>query len=404
MCFYLNSNAFISSTSAVLRTSNIASSFCNLRHRPRKYGKPQINSRSVISSALNRPGQKRKSNAKKQPVIRHADAEVLNESDFDTFDVDEVDDNSQFIHLIELDGDEEDDEDGYDDDYEIDDEGPMPIGEDDRHVNEFDFRVENKVLARPYEKDLTDLDRSDYDEDVHEGEFDFRSKNVTVDFANKTISLVNKSDFDKLQAMQTNFGDGEESEMDDDDDDDGDDEDSVGGVKAYDDNGMMVVDVQAPVKRKEERARTRSLLDAITTQPEPNTAFAADAESQPPIELDESAEYIHTVVQAADTRKANDIRVLRVSKLTHITSFIVIATGNSAPQIRAIANLIEEDLTKNHKLEPRRIDGVPTSGWILLDCMLLRLLAFPFPSLSPPFRVTKLAYMAFITNNWFILC
>lgn len=136
-------------------------------------------------------------------------------------------------------------------------------------------------------------------------------------------------------------------------------------------DGVTVVDINAPQRRKKERRRTTALINAINTQPVPGTTFAADAEALPDLEEDEITEFIRTAVSAADKRKGEDILALRVSTLTCITSFIVFVTGRNTPQLRAISNIIEEDLAKKHELEPRRIDGVPASGWILLDCKLV---------------------------------
>lgn len=131
-----------------------------------------------------------------------------------------------------------------------------------------------------------------------------------------------------------------------------------------------VIDVSVPQREKRLRKRTSSLIESISTQPVPGTAFTADADEMPDIESDEIAEYVRTAASAADERKGENIVALRVSKLTEITSFIVIISAKNTPQMRAISNLVEESIGKKHGMEPRRTDGVPNSGWILLDCKL----------------------------------
>lgn len=138
-----------------------------------------------------------------------------------------------------------------------------------------------------------------------------------------------------------------------------------------DDEGLNVVDVMsdhdiATRKRKRVKKNVDVLLQEIDVPP--TTLFTSDADRQPPIQEDETTKYVRTAVKAADQRKAEDIVALRVSKLTYITSFVVVATGNNAPQLRAISNLVEGDLKKEYDLSPKRIDGIPNSGWILLDC------------------------------------
>ncbi|CDF40514.1 unnamed protein product [Chondrus crispus] len=164
---------------------------------------------------------------------------------------------------------------------------------------------------------------------------------------------------EKLLVEHSDYADMSEFIVDVDDDDDD-----------LDENIVEVIGPDGEVKeekRKKIRKRTGSFVDEINMPPD--SALTSDADRQPPISEDETAQYIRTAVKAADERKAGDILALRVSKLTYTASFIVIATGKNSPQVRAIGNLIEEDLVKKHQMPVRRRDGTANSGWLLLDCM-----------------------------------
>lgn len=143
-------------------------------------------------------------------------------------------------------------------------------------------------------------------------------------------------------------------------------------------------------KRKKVRQRTRSFMDEIMEGPD--SLLTDDAARQPPIEEDETTAYVRSAARAADLRKAEDIVALRISKLTYITSFILIATANNAPQIRAIGNLVEEELAKEHDLHTRRKDGTAGSGWLLLDCMYCAIISTPY-LLSPPLPILTLSFL-----------
>ena len=69
----------------------------------------------------------------------------------------------------------------------------------------------------------------------------------------------------------------------------------------------------------------------------------------------------------ADNRKAEDIVVLDVRKISSITDFFVIASGSSDPHLRAIVNEIEDSLHKDHKTKAQRVDGDHHSGWVVMD-------------------------------------
>jgi ribosome-associated protein len=71
--------------------------------------------------------------------------------------------------------------------------------------------------------------------------------------------------------------------------------------------------------------------------------------------------------ELADNRKAEDIVVLDVSRISSVTDFFVIATGTSEPHLRAIVNEVEERLRELHGLRPSGADGGQSSGWVVLD-------------------------------------
>lgn len=69
----------------------------------------------------------------------------------------------------------------------------------------------------------------------------------------------------------------------------------------------------------------------------------------------------------ADNKKAEDIVVLDVRKLSSVTDFFVIAAGSSQPHLRAIVDEIEDRLREDHDLRPRVVDGTANGGWVVLD-------------------------------------
>ena len=69
----------------------------------------------------------------------------------------------------------------------------------------------------------------------------------------------------------------------------------------------------------------------------------------------------------ADNKKAENLLVLDVRKLSSVTDFFVLASGSSLPHVRAIVDAITDGLRDNHELRPRVVDGSPTGGWVVLD-------------------------------------
>jgi len=72
------------------------------------------------------------------------------------------------------------------------------------------------------------------------------------------------------------------------------------------------------------------------------------------------------IVNLLEEKKAEDIVVLDVSKLTNIADYFIIATANSAVHARALAEYITETLEKEG-IAPIHVEGLENANWILLD-------------------------------------
>ena len=71
--------------------------------------------------------------------------------------------------------------------------------------------------------------------------------------------------------------------------------------------------------------------------------------------------------ELADDKKAEDIVVLDVRKVSTITDYFVIATGTSEPHLRAIMDEIAEGLRDQCGLKPYGVDGSLQTAWLVLD-------------------------------------
>lgn len=72
------------------------------------------------------------------------------------------------------------------------------------------------------------------------------------------------------------------------------------------------------------------------------------------------------VVDALDDLKAKDIQVLDVRGKTNVTDFMVVASGTSNRQVKALAeNVLEK--TKTAGVKPLGTEGEAEAEWILVD-------------------------------------
>jgi len=72
------------------------------------------------------------------------------------------------------------------------------------------------------------------------------------------------------------------------------------------------------------------------------------------------------VVDALEDIKAFDINVMDVHKLTSLTNYMIVASGNSTRQCKAIADNVREKL-KEKGADIRGTEGEKEGEWVLVD-------------------------------------
>ena len=70
--------------------------------------------------------------------------------------------------------------------------------------------------------------------------------------------------------------------------------------------------------------------------------------------------------KACDDKKAKDIKLIKIDKVSFISEWILIAEGLSDVQVRSITKSVEGELKEKAKVEPIRKEGVNEAKWALL--------------------------------------
>lgn len=73
------------------------------------------------------------------------------------------------------------------------------------------------------------------------------------------------------------------------------------------------------------------------------------------------------IAELASDKKASRIRILDVRGLLSYTDYLVVCSGNTERQAKAIHDGIHLELKNVHGLLPRRVEGEREARWILLD-------------------------------------
>ncbi|WP_461829823.1 ribosome silencing factor [Aquifex sp.] len=77
-------------------------------------------------------------------------------------------------------------------------------------------------------------------------------------------------------------------------------------------------------------------------------------------------EKLKLIKKLLEDKKAEDIVILDVSRLTNLADYFVIASANSPTHARALADYLEEELTKRG-IEIDHIEGKDYGHWVLID-------------------------------------
>lgn len=73
------------------------------------------------------------------------------------------------------------------------------------------------------------------------------------------------------------------------------------------------------------------------------------------------------IAEIASDRKALDIRLVDLRGLVDYTDTLVVCSGNTERQTKAIHDAIYTRLKDDHGLLPRRVEGEREARWILMD-------------------------------------
>jgi len=71
--------------------------------------------------------------------------------------------------------------------------------------------------------------------------------------------------------------------------------------------------------------------------------------------------------KAADETKAEDIRIWDMRGVSNLTDFMVLCSGNSMPQLRAILRDVAGKVADEHGVKPIHTEGQADTRWVVLD-------------------------------------
>lgn len=81
----------------------------------------------------------------------------------------------------------------------------------------------------------------------------------------------------------------------------------------------------------------------------------------------DTLELAQKMVKILDGKKATDIKLIDIRGLSTLGDYFLLASASNTTLTKSLSDELEERLSKEDGLEPKRIEGYQSASWILLD-------------------------------------
>ena len=83
--------------------------------------------------------------------------------------------------------------------------------------------------------------------------------------------------------------------------------------------------------------------------------------------MSQTNEMVKLAITALEDKKGEDIRVIDIHEVSVLADYFLIASGSNGNQVQAMADNVEETLSKKLSLSAKQVEGYTTANWILMD-------------------------------------
>ncbi len=79
-----------------------------------------------------------------------------------------------------------------------------------------------------------------------------------------------------------------------------------------------------------------------------------------------SKELAKIAIEAMEDKKAIDIKIIDIEKISTLADYFIIASGSNRNQVQAMADEVDEKMSRAG-YEPKNVEGYRNANWILMD-------------------------------------
>ena len=81
----------------------------------------------------------------------------------------------------------------------------------------------------------------------------------------------------------------------------------------------------------------------------------------------ESKELAVKIAKLLDSKKATDIRVLRINEISSLGDYFVICSAGNRSHVQSLSDEVDFALGHEDQIAPRRVEGYSSAAWVLMD-------------------------------------
>jgi len=81
----------------------------------------------------------------------------------------------------------------------------------------------------------------------------------------------------------------------------------------------------------------------------------------------ETLDLAHAIVDAIAEKQGENVVLMDIHALTPLADYFIICSARSDRQVKAIIDGLHEHTKRHLGASPRRVEGQPASGWVLVD-------------------------------------
>ncbi|HJW82997.1 MAG TPA: ribosome silencing factor [Anaerolineae bacterium] len=81
----------------------------------------------------------------------------------------------------------------------------------------------------------------------------------------------------------------------------------------------------------------------------------------------ETLDLAHAIVDAIAEKQGENVVLMDIHALTPLADYFIICSARSDRQVKAIIDGLHEHTKRRLGASPRRVEGQPASGWVLVD-------------------------------------